>query len=96
MSAQRLFAVVKLALGLGWELTQPLGKRATSTGYRPLGMTFRQLVIYTAVPRMRSFPMVLALWMDRFSATRLARVGWGLVWSAIIAAKARTRAWSGP
>ncbi|MFN7224321.1 MAG: DMT family transporter [Paracoccaceae bacterium] len=49
MTEQRLFAVVLLALGVGWGLTQPLGKLATSTGHQPFGLIFWQLVICTAV-----------------------------------------------
>ena len=34
-----------VAMGIGWGLTQPLGKIAVSTGYRQFGLTFWQLVI---------------------------------------------------
>lgn len=141
MNEHRLFAVALLALGLGWGLTQPLGKLATSTGHQPFGLIFWQLVICTAVlgalslsrgkglvftrpalifalvvavlgtliPNatfytsvehlpsgimsilistvpMLSFPIALALGMDRFSAARLAGLALGLVGVALIAA----------
>ena len=34
-----------IAMGIGWGLTQPLGKIAVSTGYKQFGLTFWQLVI---------------------------------------------------
>ncbi len=141
MNEHRLFAVALLALGLGWGLTQPLGKLATSTGHQPFGLIFWQLVICTAVlgalslsrgkglvftrpalifalvvavlgtliPNatfytsvehlpsgimsilistvpMLSFPIAMALGMDRFSAARLAGLALGLVGVALIAA----------
>lgn len=47
---QRWFLVgVLLLLGLGWGLTQPLGKIATSTGHGPFGLIFWQLVVCTGV-----------------------------------------------
>lgn len=141
MSEHRLFALVLMALGLGWGLTQPLGKLATSTGHQPFGLIFWQLVICTlvlgglslargkglvftrralvfalvvavlgtlvpnatfytsiqhlpsgimsilisAVP-MLSFPMALALGMDRFSVRRIVGLGLGLAGVALIAA----------
>ncbi|MDO8883859.1 MAG: DMT family transporter [Pseudotabrizicola sp.] len=141
MSNHRLFALVLVALGVGWGLTQPLGKLATSTGYQPFGLIFWQLVICTlvlgtmslargkgllftrpalifalvvavlgtlvpnatfytsvqhlpsgimsilisAVP-MLSFPIALALGMDRFSIARVAGLMLGLIGVAMIAA----------
>lgn len=141
MSEHRLFALVLMALGLGWGLTQPLGKLATSTGHQPFGLIFWQLVICTlvlgalslargkgvvftrralvfalvvavlgtlvpnatfytsiqhlpsgimsilisAVP-MLSFPMALALGMDRFSVRRIVGLALGLAGVALIAA----------
>ncbi|MEZ5756392.1 MAG: DMT family transporter [Paracoccaceae bacterium] len=47
---QRWFLVgVLLLLGLGWGLTQPLGKIATSSGHGPFGLIFWQLVVCTGV-----------------------------------------------
>jgi drug/metabolite transporter (DMT)-like permease len=34
-----------IAMGIGWGLTQPLGKIAVSSGYKQFGLTFWQLVI---------------------------------------------------
>lgn len=141
MTERRLFVLVLIGLGLGWGLTQPLGKLATSSGHPPFGLIFWQLVICTlvlgalsfargkglvftrpalifavvvailgtlvpnftfylsverlpsgimsilisAVP-MLSFPIALALGMDRFSVARLAGLALGLVGVAIIAA----------
>ncbi|WP_232622758.1 DMT family transporter [Pseudorhodobacter sp. MZDSW-24AT] len=141
MSEHRLFALVLMALGLGWGMTQPLGKLATSTGHQPFGLIFWQLVICTgvlgalsllrgkglvftrralgfalvvavlgtlvpnatfytsiqhlpsgimsilisAVPLL-SFPMALALGMDRFSKRRILGLGLGLMGVALIAA----------
>ena len=141
MTRHRLFALVLVALGLGWGVTQPLGKLATSTGHQPFGLIFWQLVICTlllgtmslvrgkglvltrpalvfaavvavlgtlvpnatfytsvghlpsgimsilisAVP-MLSFPIALALGMDRFSLPRLAGLLLGLIGVGLIAA----------
>jgi drug/metabolite transporter (DMT)-like permease len=49
LTEHRWFALVLLALGLGWGLTQPLGKLATTTGHQPFGLIFWQLVICTIV-----------------------------------------------
>jgi drug/metabolite transporter (DMT)-like permease len=46
---QRLYLLVLLALGLGWGVTQPLGKIATSTGHPPFGLIFWQLVVCVLV-----------------------------------------------
>lgn len=46
---QGRFLAVLVGLGLGWGLTQPLGKMATTTGHKPFGLIFWQLVICTAV-----------------------------------------------
>ena len=47
---RRWFLVgVLLLLGLGWGLSQPLGKIATSTGHGPFGLIFWQLVVCTGV-----------------------------------------------
>jgi drug/metabolite transporter (DMT)-like permease len=47
---QRLgFVAVLLALGLGWGLTQPLGKMAVATGHGHFGLIFWQLVVGTIV-----------------------------------------------
>jgi drug/metabolite transporter (DMT)-like permease len=141
LTRHRLFALVLVALGLGWGVTQPLGKLATSTGHQPFGLIFWQLVICTlllgtmslvrgkglvltrptlvfaavvavlgtlvpnatfytsvghlpsgimsilisAVP-MLSFPIALALGMDRFSLPRLAGLLLGLIGVGLIAA----------
>lgn len=39
------FALVLTLLGAGWGLTEPLSKIAVSTGHRPLGLIFWQLVV---------------------------------------------------
>ncbi|WP_235933260.1 DMT family transporter [Paragemmobacter ruber] len=50
MAERRWFLVaVLLCLGLGWGLTQPLGKIATSDGHQPFGLIFWQLVICSLV-----------------------------------------------
>jgi drug/metabolite transporter (DMT)-like permease len=41
--------IVLLALGVGWGATQPLGKIAVSSGHKPFGLIFWQLVICTLV-----------------------------------------------
>lgn len=40
---------VLFALGMGWGMTQPLGKIATTTGHGPFGLIFWQLVICVLV-----------------------------------------------
>lgn len=40
---------VLFALGMGWGMTQPLGKTATTTGHGPFGLIFWQLVICVLV-----------------------------------------------
>lgn len=50
LSGRRWFLVgVLLMLGLGWGLTQPLGKIATSSGHLPFGLIFWQLVVCVLV-----------------------------------------------
>lgn len=50
LTTRRWFLVgVLLFLGLGWGLTQPLGKIATSSGHLPFGLIFWQLVICVGV-----------------------------------------------
>ncbi len=49
MSPRWLYPAMLLAMGLGWGLTQPLGKIAASTGHPPFGLIFWQLVICTLV-----------------------------------------------
>ncbi len=41
--------LILLCLGLGWGLTQPLGKIAASTGHKPFGLIFWQLTVCTLV-----------------------------------------------
>lgn len=49
ISGRGLYPAVLLALGLGWGLTQPLGKIAASTGHQPFGLIFWQLAICVVV-----------------------------------------------
>lgn len=49
MKERRLFVAILLGLGLGWGVTQPLGKIAASTGHPPLGLIFWQLVVCVIV-----------------------------------------------
>lgn len=44
-----LYTGTLVVLGVGWGLTQSLSKIATSTGYKPMGLVFWQLVIATAI-----------------------------------------------
>lgn len=44
-----LYPLLLVGLGVGWGLTQPLGKIAASSGYPPFGLIFWQLVICTFV-----------------------------------------------
>jgi drug/metabolite transporter (DMT)-like permease len=44
-----LYVFILLGLGLGWGLTQPLGKIATSTGHPPFGLLFWQTVVAVVV-----------------------------------------------
>lgn len=43
------YPAVLLATGIGWGFTQPLGKIAASTGHKPFGLIFWQLVVCVAV-----------------------------------------------
>ncbi len=134
------YLAVLLAMGVGWGMTQPLGKLAVSTGHQHFGLIFWQMVvgalvlapfafwggrrivltaaalrfalvvafIGTIVPNstfyysvahlpagvmsilismvpLLSFPMALALGMDRFSAARLLGLLLGLTGVALIA-----------
>lgn len=45
----RLYLPILVALGIGWGSTQPLGKIAASTGHRPFGLIFWQLVVCVLV-----------------------------------------------
>ncbi len=46
---RRLYVAMLVTLGLGWGMTQPLGKMATMTGHKPFGLIFWQLVICVLV-----------------------------------------------
>jgi drug/metabolite transporter (DMT)-like permease len=49
LNERRLYVGTLCLLGLGWGVSQPLGKIATSTGYQPFGLIFWQLVICSLV-----------------------------------------------
>lgn len=49
MSDRLLYLVVLFAMGIGWGLTLPLAKVATSSGHQPYGLIFWQLVIVVLV-----------------------------------------------
>lgn len=46
---RRLYVAMLVTLGLGWGMTQPLGKMATMTGHKPFGLIFWQLVVCVLV-----------------------------------------------
>ena len=46
---RRIYVLWLLAMGIGWGVTQPLGKMATDTGHPPFGLIFWQLVVCVAV-----------------------------------------------
>lgn len=46
---RRLYVAMLVTLGLGWGMTQPLGKMATMTGHGPFGLIFWQLVVCVLV-----------------------------------------------
>ena len=56
MNERRLYVGTLCLLGLGWGVTQPLGKIATSTGHQPFGLIFWQLVICSVVLGAMSLP----------------------------------------
>ncbi len=56
MNERRLYVGTLCLLGLGWGVTQPLGKIATSTGHQPFGLIFWQLVICSLVLGAMSLP----------------------------------------
>ena len=45
MNSRGGYIALLIAMGVGWGLTQPLGKIAVSSGYEQFGLTFWQLVI---------------------------------------------------
>jgi drug/metabolite transporter (DMT)-like permease len=49
MTSRWLYPALLLGMGLGWGLTQPLGKIAASSGHPPFGLIFWQLVVCTLV-----------------------------------------------
>lgn len=49
MTPRLLYPAMLLAMGLGWGLTQPLGKIAASSGHPPFGLIFWQLVVCMVV-----------------------------------------------
>lgn len=49
MTERGVFALILVATGLGWGLTQPLGKLAISTGHGHFGLIFWQLAICSLV-----------------------------------------------
>lgn len=140
MSQPSRYLAVLLMMGVGWGMTQPLGKLAVSTGHQHFGLIFWQMVvgalvlapfafwggrrivltaaalrfalvvaiIGTIIPNstfyysvahlpagvmsilismvpLLSFPIALALGMDRFSAARLLGLLLGLTGVALIA-----------
>lgn len=56
MNERRLYVGTLCLLGLGWGVTQPLGKIATSTGHQPFGLIFWQLAICSVVLGAMSLP----------------------------------------
>jgi drug/metabolite transporter (DMT)-like permease len=56
VSDRRLFVGTLCVLGVGWGLTQPLGKMAVETGHQPFGLIFWQLVICSLVLGAISLP----------------------------------------
>lgn len=70
MSQRWVFALVLVALGVGWGSTQSLGKIATSTGHQPFGLIFWQLavgvVVLGAVLAVRGRRLVLTRQALRF------------------------------
>jgi drug/metabolite transporter (DMT)-like permease len=56
VSERQLYVGTLCLLGLGWGITQPLGKIATSTGHQPFGLIFWQLVICSVVLGAVSLP----------------------------------------
>ena len=53
---RRVLIGVLVLLGVGWGLTQPLGKIATMGGAQPFGLIFWQLVICVLVLGALSLP----------------------------------------
>ena len=49
MTPRWLYPAMLLGMGLGWGLTQPLGKIAASSGHKPFGLIFWQLMVCTLV-----------------------------------------------
>jgi drug/metabolite transporter (DMT)-like permease len=49
MTPRLLYPAMLLGMGVGWGLTQPLGKIAASTGHPAFGLIFWQLVVCTFV-----------------------------------------------
>lgn len=49
MNDRWLYGGVLVVLGLGWGTTQPLGKIAASTGHKPFGLIFWQVVVCVLV-----------------------------------------------
>ena len=49
MNPRLRYAMVLVALGVGWGATQPLGKIAASTGHKAFGLIFWQLVVCCVV-----------------------------------------------
>ncbi len=56
MKDRRLFIGTLCVLGVGWGVTQPLGKIATQSGHQPFGLIFWQLVICSIVLGALSLP----------------------------------------
>jgi drug/metabolite transporter (DMT)-like permease len=56
LNQRQLYVGTLCVLGLGWGITQPLGKIATSTGHQPFGLMFWQLVICSIVLGAISLP----------------------------------------
>ena len=46
---RRVYLVWLIAMGIGWGVTQPLGKIATQSGHPPFGLIFWQLVVCVLV-----------------------------------------------
>lgn len=68
MTERRLFVAMLLTLGMGWGMTQPLGKIATSTGHGPFGLILWQLVVCVLVLGALSLPRGKGLVFTRKAA----------------------------
>ena len=90
MKERWLYPGFLVLLGLGWGSTQPLGKIAASTGHKPFGLIFWQLLVCVVVlgglTLLRGDPMLVvqALQLSRAITRRIRQnLFWAFAYNVV-------------